>query len=405
MNVLVQPVNMVDALKGLGPVRLGKMSPDELHTLCVALGVDASDGDPIAQLLKLKRRTTTSRAAGARERAACMIQSAMRRRLCTSEPEPVVDTEPDSDATIAADATTIADATTTDATATTKTTFVKRHELKLMAFNSLKLRIQRQALENQWIALVAVMSTLDVILISEVPAGEALERTRALVNLISAQSKHDDDWFFALSEPSGPGNLEVHVCLVKSPVRILETATRHEAGGVALDHAPLSCTLLDPRFSTPTKIVVNSVHMPPSNRARDRDRQLNALLKTYASDASMRNQQPFTQRGAKDARRHPVIHVLGGDFNTYPGAVDGLDLMSIGYALPLVGSQVATSAGRRSYDHFLVDRHTSEAYSLSWEVLELAVPHNSSLGIMGLSDHDPILLSVRETRQVSHPPH
>jgi hypothetical protein len=43
--------------------------------------------------------------------------------------------------------------------------FVPRHQLKIMFFNSLKLRTGRVGFEEQWIAFAAMMGEFDVVLI------------------------------------------------------------------------------------------------------------------------------------------------------------------------------------------------------------------------------------------------
>lgn len=290
-------------------------------------------------------------------------------------------------------------------TAIRQATFANRqkHELVILAFNSLKLRVNHEGLAEQWLDLVNIMSSVDVVLLSEVPAKEAKARTQQLVALMMMEQKDGvaDEWSFSVSEPCGPGNPEVHVALVKRPIRVIETVTHTEANGVQLDHAPFSIKINDPRFSRGQTIIVTSVHFPPSSRSKDRDQQMNAFFKAYNTTATMRMNEPFTLKGAKDARKQPVAHIVAGDFNAYP--LDRVpDLLELGWGYPLVGSQVATSAGRKSFDHFVPDAHTTESYNLSWEILQLAMPQNSSKGEIGLSDHDPIILTIKEaTRLVS----
>lgn len=272
-----------------------------------------------------------------------------------------------------------------------------RHGIKLIAFNSLKLRLAKESLQEQWLALVQEMADVDVVLMSEVPAGDARSKTNALVDLISRASEGSGaQWVFTISEPSGPWTPEVHVCLCKLPLRIVNSQTLTHAGDVALDHAPLVVKLSDTRFTEPQTLVLTSVHFPPAARAKDRDGQMKAFFTTYVREAEMRLDEPFSEKGARDARKQPVIHIVAGDFNAYPGAV--VDLESIGWGHTLVGSQVATSAGRKSFDHFVPSGFTSSTFNLSWDVLELAVPQNSRLGKIGLSDHDPILLEIKEVR-------
>lgn len=57
---------------------------------------------------------------------------------------------------------------------------------------------------------------------------------------------------------------------------------------------------------------------------------------------------------------------------------------------------MATSAGRKGFDHFAVDRDSAESFAISWDVVELASMHNSSKGKVGISDHHPIEMKVKE---------
>lgn len=270
----------------------------------------------------------------------------------------------------------------------------KRHQLRLLALNTLKLRVGRAALQSQWMSLVGVIAALDVALLSEVPAGEAEQRTNVLVALVQNQTKGDETWSYVLSEPSGPNNPEVHAILYKSPLKLLSSQTLHSAGGVSLDHAPLVARFEDARFTANQTVVLTSVHFPPSSRKDERDKQLAAFYKNYSLESGLRLDAPFTQKGAKDARQPCALHVVGGDHNCYPG--EKIDLEANDWGCTLVGSQVATSSGRKAYDHWVPSKYTSDRYQLNWDVLELIKPQNSSKGEIGLSDHNPILLSIRE---------
>ena len=295
--------------------------------------------------------------------------------------------------------------------------FIERQELKLMFFNSLKLRLGRAGLEEQWLCLVSVMATLDVIMISEVPAEEADHRTHMLVNLMRLQGQSESDWQFKISEPSSArvkdlntGNLdedihpvreEVHIAIVKHPLKIIETNTLHDAMGTRLDYAPFQIKFTDARFASGATFVVSSVHFPPASRANQRDGQIDAFFRTYSNreNAMARmNTIFYTDRNTSPIEREKSIHIIGGDFNCYPG--EKIDLPHLGYSLPLLGSRVATSSGRKSYDNIVVDAFSYETHNISWDMLELSIPQNSSRGIIGLSDHNPIVMKIKDVVNV-----
>lgn len=345
-------------LKGCGPVSLGNMDDALLETLCQSYKID-----PVPEL-KAER-----------------VKALLRARRPTS---PLASNAPSDTALV-----------------TTSEVFApKRHELTVLAFNSHKLRIERAGLQEQWLAFVRFMSTVDVVLLSEVPAGDARGKTQALVGLLQQLSDDGETtWSWEVSEPSGPGNPEVHVALVRHPIEIMGCTTTCQADGVQMDHSPFVVKLRDARFSVARTLVLTSVHFPPASRKEARDNQMRAFFASYPREAGMRTDEPFTEKGAKDARKCPVIHVVAGDFNAYPAEV--CDLASLGWSHPLVGSKVATSAGRKSFDHFVPSAYTAAAFNLKWDVLELNIPQNSRRSQIGLSDHDPIVLTIREMRSTS----
>ena len=61
-----------------------------------------------------------------------------------------------------------------------------------------------------------------------------------------------------------------------------------------------------------------------------------------------------------------------------------------------IGSRVATTSGGRSFDHFLVNGDAAAGFTMSGDLIELAAPQNSSKGEIGLSDHSPISLLMRQ---------
>ena len=400
------------ACLGLGPKRLEKFTDFEATELAVKLGIEnppdpSEDSEARARLdaviLKFKSENRDKLIAKAvKAEPAKGVHEAPARKFSLSEDDHPKRQPSPSKMRPGPPFRPVSDTAARQATFANR----ERHELDILAFNSLKLRVNREGLAEQWLDLVKIMATVDVVLLSEVPAKEAKARTQQLVALMMMEQQDGiaDEWSFSVSEPSGPGNPEVHVALIKRPIRVVETITHIEANGVALDHAPFSIKINDPRFSRGQTIIVTSVHFPPASRGKDRDQQMNAFFKAYSTKAEMRMNEPFTFKGAKDARKQPVAHIVAGDFNGYP--LDRVpDLLELGWGYPLVGSQVATSAGCKSFDHFVPDAQTTESYNLSWEVLQLPLPQNSAKGEIGLSDHDPIMLTIKEaTRLVSDSP-
>jgi endonuclease/exonuclease/phosphatase family metal-dependent hydrolase len=269
-----------------------------------------------------------------------------------------------------------------------------RYSLKICAFNALKLRLDRDGLEDDWRELIADFAQdMDVIVLSEVRASTALFKRRAVGLLERLNLVGESVWSLVASESSGPGTPELHVILCKSPIKVMRSQTLQAIGSIQMDHAPFSSLLEDPRPGG-GRVVVTSVHMPPESRARERDVQIVRLLEMYgkAGESSVRLETPFTTRGANDARTPFVSHVLAGDWNAYLGN-PRYEASKWGFEV-LFGENTKTTAGRRAFDNFLLSEDTRDNYTISAKVLELAVHQNSRKSVIGLSDHSPIVLEL-----------
>lgn len=278
--------------------------------------------------------------------------------------------------------------------------FVSRHQLNIMSFNSLKLRTGRAGLQEQWFAFAAMMGEFDVVMMSEVPVKQARQRANTLLQLIKScfpleEGRTAPSWTLHVSEPSGPGNPEVHVAFVRSPLSVSTSQTLVRVEGVQMDHAPFQIVVRDPRFALSKQFVITHVHMPPSARASERDTQLRLLLRSYGVNGSLRSDLPFDPKAAKERVMDEVTHVVCGDFNVFPDN-DKYQLESNGWAAPLIPERVSTSSGGNAYDNFIIDKHAAKRCSTFGDVMELSIAHNSSSGEIGLSDHDPIVLTLKE---------
>ena len=330
--------------------------------------------------------------------------------------------------------------------------------ISIISFNIRKLRNMTSGTPAMWQQLMAEMATHDVIMLTEVPASEKLYQDRVgwfeqTLNILSRTPNDDAPWTHVASEPSnvvssalsddeepgdtnagacraklnddGRGNKEVHVCFVKKPIEIKKSWTwkvvQREEKCQVLDWAPLTVAL-DVGFirsmPDPT-MILTMVHMPPYGRRRQRDAQLKAMLSSYAERSRDIYGFTMTKQGAKDARtKERAVHVIAGDFNTYPGKMereqpDGPEvevygLKRAGFAPPLIGLKSATSAGRNCYDNFLVDMESWDHFQkldkdgsadVKHEVLPLSMPR--APGFKGISDHFPIRFEIRDRVLVS----
>lgn len=312
--------------------------------------------------------------------------------------------------------------TTTKPVATSPEVFVKQPTVKIVAFNVLKLQMSKAAVADQWLAIVATFATFDIVVMQEIPhKDETMKKQIELFSqILKMHSSEDTTWDYRVSKPSGPGSYkERHAVFVKSPAKIVLDSQWVVSNGpddvdVHFDYQPLTVLIESPVFEEvlgESRIVLSSVHLPPSSKERRdaRDRQLNAMLHGYPLSAEARLNTAFTRKGASDARskKHSrAIHMLMGDFNVAPQLKDddGKEVYGLeknGWAPPLIGKDMSTSSGQQCYDNMIVDSESFEALSercfVHAEVMELAVFQKK--GCPGASDHSPIAVAFKKAPQ------
>ena len=319
--------------------------------------------------------------------------------------------------------------------------FAQRPQLSIISFNIQKLRNNVDGTAVMWQQLMAEMAEHDVVVLTEVPASDAAYKERVLwflsvLNRLAKAPEDEPAWDMRISEPSNAvsiveakpeaersprtgGNKEIHALFAKKPVKIDAFWTWKEVSHLdatrALDWAPLTVQLdvAHVRSVPEDVLLLTMVHLPPSGRARQRDAQLSAMLRGYAARARSVYGFAMTTKGAKDAgpSAKRAVHVMCGDFNTFPGATEGDDengaelygLKAGGWAPPVFGTLAATSSGGKAYDNILVDAESwniieNAAYEgrceLERTVHPLAFPNKP--GQKGISDHMPVSLTVRD---------
>lgn len=377
---------LASELKGLGEKRLAALGLPLLEELVRRLGFTPTDDDSVECLVKFlikkkrnkqvapvekdEEKTTAAFSKPQIERAE--FQSPSFRRPAAERPATV---GPESSPTTSAPL--------------GSRVFKHRHSITVVAFNALKLRLDHGELHEAFGKLAARFAEADIVMISEVACGS--QRTAGRVaSFKSMLSSHGSEWTMVVSEPSGPGNPEMHLVLAKAPISVVRYVTNSTADGVALDHSPLSVLVEDLRFGDFGRLVLTSVHFPPESRARQRDSQIASFLKCYRTQSAMRCDTPFTLSGATDARVKLPVHIIGGDFNAWIGD-DRYRTSTLGYEATF-GQYVPTTSGNRAFDNFLLSSHTRDHFTISCKVLQLENPQNSHKGVRGLSDHDPVML-------------
>ena len=286
--------------------------------------------------------------------------------------------------------------------------FKTAHEIHVVAFNCLKLRLDREDLQEEWDAAILEFARgYDVLLLSEVRASDKFYETRTARLLQMLNEATESKWEMRSSVPSGPGAKEVHLVLAKKPISILNVTTLETLDGVKMDHAPLVALLEDTRFvGEIRRFNMVSVHFPPkSSKARraDRDVQIRKFLSTYPLEAAARLNSPFTDQAAKEQRKKApyVAHIVGGDFNADANELRDLEAEKHGWEVVL--GSVRTSVGGKSYDNFCINREAKDHLTIGANVLDLSRYANFSAGKQGLSDHAPIALRLTEVPRFHTP--
>ena len=156
-------------------------------------------------------------------------------------------------------------------------------------------------------------------------------------------------------------------------------------------------------------------HLPPAKppeRARQRDSQLNAILKSYWAHVRAEWNLAHTRKGAKDAGKakalEEVVHVIAGDFNVFPGIVDvdaeGTEIERFNLTrndfVATIPESAATSSGGKNYDNLLVDAAAYKRHLPNGGVMRLVKQQNSAVGQLGLSDHNPVSLTIEFFEEV-----
>ena len=371
-----------DRIRGYAKVRLGKLDPrvlDELVRQCrTADGPsppeNSSVDDKVVYVLHAKKRLQAT-AKQARAPAAA-----------PSDPEPPPPEPPPS-------------SPPARRAGRHPQVFRSAHEIHIVAFNSLKLRLDHPDLEDEWDAAVLEFAKYDVLMFSEVRAGDKQCKARVLRLIKMLQECTEDQWTWRMSEPS---NSEVHLLVVKRPIDIVSIQTLHRVDGQGLDYAPLVAYIEDVRFvGKLRRFCLTSLHAPPSSgsvRRSQRDAQLGKLLATYPIEASLRFHLPFTDQAAKETGKKSawpyVAHIIAGDFNASASELRELGAERNGFEI--VFGNVRTSSGGKAYDNFLVNRECKDHLTLGANVLDLARYANFSRGQQGLSDHAPVALRLTE---------
>lgn len=317
------------------------------------------------------------------------------------------------------------------------------HSLSILSWNTGKLSFMgrhQEALGEhvEHIAMEVARQGIEVVVLQEVPKLQGPSRVgqlRAKLNEALLRTGARQESLFG--EPAFSAKAdgrEIHALLCRSPVRLDQKATLTEMGDLSFKYPPLMALLRDDRFSFHSlqRIVLTSVHTPGSadlQRSRQRALEVNRLLSGLQQEATSRfndNQDLLfsdkrVRKKVDAAKACAVPFVLCGDFNTdffksecgmKPDLRDdffhGIDV----HPLPAVnrveahtasGSWIGgappgrvTSGGRRCLDFFFWNADCAKRAEFAVRPMHLSQEALKKAGHPGLSDHDAVVLEVRE---------
>jgi endonuclease/exonuclease/phosphatase family metal-dependent hydrolase len=374
---------------GYAEVRMAKLKPEVLDELVRVLAMEdarrlTTTEQKVAFLLEVKKQVKKEDALRHKGEAELRCETPVPSEPAASPPPKMSVAPPTPDGKISRP----------------RAVFKTAHEIHVVAFNCLKLRLDHAELKEEWDAAILEFARYDVLLLSEVRASDKFYETRTARLLQMLNEATDSKWEMRSSVPSGPGAKEVHLVLAKKPISILNVTTLETLDGVKMDHSPLVALLEDTRFvGELRRFNMVSVHFPPnSSKARraDRDVQIRKFLSTYPLEAAARLNSPFTNQAAKEQRKTApyVAHIVGGDFNADAKELRELEADKHGWDVAL--GSVRTSVGGKSYDNFCINREAKDHLTIGTDVLDLSRYANFSAGQQGLSDHAPIALRLTE---------
>ena len=281
--------------------------------------------------------------------------------------------------------------------------------LSIVAFNTQGLKILDPEFKEDFEWLVGVLAEYDVVVLSEVFKKSKDERVGKLKEMLEETT--EQKWQVDYSEGSGAKGaesrkrLQVHAVLLKSSLEVLRTTTTHTIGGRVMAYAPFSVLVRVPAFFSEDKnkvqdVCITSVHLPPSSKRKERDQQARALFGNYASEVARDALKvPFTRQGAREAKKQPVAHIVGGDENASSNHLKELGASDANGWHVGLGNEVNTSSGDQPYDNFMISKETTQdSFVTEYRVHEFPRQMaNNKMGVKGVSDHKLIGLRITRT--------
>lgn len=131
--------------------------------------------------------------------------------------------------------------------------------------------------------------------------------------------------------------------------------------------------------------IVTSVHLV-SGGGNDTQEELESVFGEYRAGIDARYGKEFLPGG-------DALHIVMGDFNLNPHHLK----KQAGWT-PTGDLKTRTSSGSKGYDFFFLDDWSNAKFRMFQQELVQKRPKNSCLSLPGISDHDPICLTLWKYR-------
>ena len=125
--------------------------------------------------------------------------------------------------------------------------------------------------------------------------------------------------------------------------------------------------------------IVTSVHLKSGGK-EETHLEMQALMENYNKKIHGRYGSEFCNKTSS------VCHIIGGDFNMRPDPQEGWEISG--------DAKTKTSSGERGYDFFLLNQECAGKYKYFQRELVQSVAKNSRKCVLGISDHDPVVLTL-----------
>ena len=237
--------------------------------------------------------------------------------------------------------------------------------LRIGCFNSSQFNDPNAIKHDHWLGLVAVMASMDVIIIIGVDTGTSdwREKVRGLGHLLACYTgeKYAPDWKILGSDSTNSTfSTKTHVAFARSTVSVANSASIDAFGCCPVDVASVSLKVTNSGFEGHSFFITSVQVMPPDKQSDViRKAQVKAMIGMYSETIADKFEMSSLDRESQ-------THVLVGDWGVHPGLVD---VPYLQWSKPLICPEKAVSD--EFFDDFVVSSEARSKFDVAAERLEL----------------------------------